>query len=218
MACRAVRVPVPASRSQAPAGRIDRLVRPSHQANSAALLARFTATSGPQGSLLLGRGNERRYFWLYILLHRLTSPPGGPLLRLARMDHCITYFSTAAESTTDQDIIDIVEFSRRKNARLAITGVLLYINGQIVQVLEGQPQLVQDLYASIKADPRHTNVRTAIDQPIQQRLFSDWYMGYQTLLTRQYDELSPILSSQSPSQDPVILRMLKGFFVINQGE
>ncbi|NID12900.1 BLUF domain-containing protein [Fibrivirga algicola] len=138
------------------------------------------------------------------------------------MDYCITYFSTAAESTTDQDILDIVEFSRKKNARLNITGVLLYINGSIVQVLEGQQLAVEDVYKSIKADPRHTNVRTAINQPIARRLFSHWYMGYETLTTQQYEEVSTIISmdpqaeSTPDAKDSVILRMLKGFFDMNR--
>ncbi|XWW45079.1 BLUF domain-containing protein [Fibrella sp. USSR17] len=138
------------------------------------------------------------------------------------MDYCITYFSTAAESTTDQDILDIVEFSRKKNARLNITGVLLYINGSIVQVLEGQQLAVEDVYKSIKADPRHTNVRTAINQPIARRLFSHWYMGYETLTAQQYEEVSTIISMDSQAEstpdakDSVILRMLKGFFDMNR--
>lgn len=137
------------------------------------------------------------------------------------MDHCITYFSTAVESTTEADIMDIVSFSRTKNERLGITGVLLYLNGQIVQVLEGQQSAIEDLYKSIQSDPRHTNVRTVISHPISQRLFSHWYMGYETLTTQQYDEVRDLLPPDSQetaspdSQQPVILRMLQRFFELN---
>lgn len=137
------------------------------------------------------------------------------------MDYCITYFSTALESTSEHDIVDIVEFSRIKNARLGITGILLYVNGNIVQVLEGQQELVEDLYKSIQADPRHTDVRTVISHPIAQRLFSHWYMGYETLTTQQYEEVQDIIAAEpqdmaafDPDQ-PVILRMLKRFFDVN---
>lgn len=136
------------------------------------------------------------------------------------MDYCITYFSTAVESTTETDVVDIVAFSRIKNERLGITGVLLYLNGQIVQVLEGQQSAVEDLYKSIQKDPRHTNVRTVISHPISQRLFSHWYMGYETLTTQQYDEVRGLLPDSqevAPSDDhqPVILRMLQRFFELN---
>jgi len=137
------------------------------------------------------------------------------------MDYCITYFSTAVESTTEENILDIVEFSRTKNARLNITGVLLYVNGNIVQVLEGDQSTVEHLYKSIQADPRHTNVRTVISHPIGQRLFNQWYMGYETLTTQQYDEVQGIITAE-PRQEvffdpdqPVILRMLKRFFEVN---
>lgn len=137
------------------------------------------------------------------------------------MDYCITYFSTAVESTTEENILDIVEFSRTKNARLNITGVLLYVNGNIVQVLEGDQASVEGLYKSIQADPRHTNVRTVISHPIGQRLFNHWYMGYETLTTQQYEEVQDIITAE-PRQEtffdpdqPVILRMLKRFFEVN---
>ncbi|MEZ0607049.1 BLUF domain-containing protein [Fibrella sp. WM1] len=137
------------------------------------------------------------------------------------MDYCITYFSSAVESTSEQDIIDIVELSRVKNARLNITGVLLYINGSIVQVLEGPQPALEDLYKSIQADVRHTNVRAVISQPINQRLFSHWYMGYETLTAQQYEEVNNIIPVDTQKQvvtdtdQPVIVRMLKDFFDLN---
>ncbi|WP_052731043.1 BLUF domain-containing protein [Spirosoma radiotolerans] len=137
------------------------------------------------------------------------------------MDYCITYFSTAIETTTEDNIQEIVTFSRERNARLNITGVLLYINGQIVQVLEGQQTAVTKLYNSIQQDPRHTQVRTVISRPISHRLFSHWYMGYETLTTQQYDEVSSIISDHPQPEgsfaadQPVILRMLQRFFELN---
>ena len=138
------------------------------------------------------------------------------------MDCCITYFSSALSATTEQIVLDIVTFSRENNARLGITGVLLYINGHIVQVLEGQQSLVEGLYQRIQADPRHTDVRTVISQPIGQRLFERWYMGYEMLSTSQYEEVRSIIpvDAQPPeaagdTDQPVIVRMLKGFFELN---
>ncbi|GAB3745742.1 hypothetical protein GCM10028817_00920 [Spirosoma pomorum] len=117
--------------------------------------------------------------------------------------------------------MDIVEFSRAKNARLGITGVLLYVNGKIVQVLEGQQEAVEGLYKSIQADPRHRDVKTVISHPIAQRLFDKWYMGYETITTKQYEEVENIVSTEPKEEafvdpeQPVILRMLKRFFDVN---
>ncbi|MFD1145292.1 BLUF domain-containing protein, partial [Larkinella insperata] len=140
---------------------------------------------------------------------------------LVVMDFCITYFSTAVEATTEADILDIVAFSRTKNARLGITGVLLYVNGSIVQVLEGQQQSVEQLYESIRKDPRHTAVKTVIHQPIAQRLFGHWFMGYETLTTQQYQEVENLLprpgrsAAEGTPPQPIILEMLQRFFEIN---
>ncbi|NEU70237.1 BLUF domain-containing protein [Spirosoma agri] len=137
------------------------------------------------------------------------------------MEYCITYFSSAVSSTTEQVVLDIINVSRQKNARLGITGVLLYINGHIVQVLEGQQDLVEEVYKSIQADPRHTDVRTVIRQPISQRLFDRWHMGYEILSTRQYEEVRSLIPIDAQSaaagdtEQPVIVRMLKGFFELN---
>ncbi len=117
--------------------------------------------------------------------------------------------------------MEIVDRSREKNARLGITGVLLYINGRIVQVLEGQQPLVEDLYKSIQADPRHTDVRTVISQPIGQRLFNQWAMGYETLTSHQYGEVRGMIAPDAQdgligdADQSVIVRMLKGFFDLN---
>ena len=111
--------------------------------------------------------------------------------------------------------------SRTKNASLNITGVLLYINGHIVQVLEGEQQAVEALYKRIQADDRHTDVRTVLERPIIQRLFSQWYMGYETLTTQQYDEvraivpIDPEVTLLEDIDQPVVVRMLKGFFELN---
>jgi acylphosphatase len=137
------------------------------------------------------------------------------------MDYCLTYFSSAVSTTTEHIIVEIVNFSREKNARLNITGVLLYINGRIVQVLEGPQEEVENLYESIRADPRHTDVRTVINQPINTRSFDKWYMGYETLTTQQYEEVRDIIPVDPQiepfldADQPVVVRMLKGFFDLN---
>lgn len=154
--------------------------------------------------------------------NRASSPKAGHTFIVSQsMDYCITYFSLAVEATSERDILEIVEFSREKNARLNITGILLYINGHIVQVLEGAQPAVEGLYRSIQADKRHTNVRAVISQPINQRLFDHWFMGYETLTAQQYEEVRDIIPAGrqvQPGSDvdqPVILRMLKEFFDLN---
>lgn len=90
----------------------------------------------------------------------------------------IIYASSAAAGFEDADLVPILEAARIKNARLAVTGMLLYTEGSFFQVLEGEASVLDDLLQTITADPRHTNVTKIIEEPIAQRDFESWTMGY----------------------------------------
>jgi hypothetical protein len=68
--------------------------------------------------------------------------------------------------------------SRINNARLDITGLLLYRPNGFIQTLEGPNEQVLNLLNTIRYDPRHKNVTIVIQEPIAERDFSDWSMGY----------------------------------------
>jgi hypothetical protein len=71
--------------------------------------------------------------------------------------------------------------SREKNTRLGLTGMLLYKDGNFIQALEGPDDAVEALYRSIERDPRHHGVLRLTRQPIQDREFAAWSMGFQNL-------------------------------------
>ncbi len=70
----------------------------------------------------------------------------------------LVYCSVAKSNLTSQDIQDILETSKKFNSDNQITGCLLYHDHEFLQVLEGDQQVVQDLFISIKKDLRHFNV------------------------------------------------------------
>ena len=51
--------------------------------------------------------------------------------------HCIVYFSSSVGPLEEKELISILHQSRQHNRQMNITGVLLYVQGRIVQVLEG---------------------------------------------------------------------------------
>ncbi|RKR74832.1 FAD-dependent sensor of blue light [Frondihabitans australicus] len=71
--------------------------------------------------------------------------------------------------------------SRASNRRLGITGLLLHDAGRFVQILEGEPSAVEDRYARIAGDPRHTDVRLLLCEEEDERRFPNWSMGYRAL-------------------------------------
>ncbi len=124
------------------------------------------------------------------------------------MSYCIIYMSSAL--MTDRELVTITNRSQINNRSLGITGILLYFNGSVIEVLEGEEARVKALYEIISKDRRHTQLIKLCDRPISQRSFSDWFTGYKTLSTTELDhlyELIPFIKDQSnqvPSEDSVL--------------
>ncbi|MFO1242721.1 MAG: BLUF domain-containing protein [Rickettsiales bacterium] len=95
--------------------------------------------------------------------------------------HTIAYVSTAKLPFSEEALIQLLEKSRDNNKRFEITGMLLYKDGNFMQVIEGPKEAVTDLYRNICADPTHYNVLTLIDQVAEYRSFPDWQMGFVNL-------------------------------------
>ncbi len=67
--------------------------------------------------------------------------------------------------------------SRQYNTEKGITGVLIYNNAIVMQLLEGGREQVSALYNAISQDKRHTDVVILGFEEIAHRKFSDWSMG-----------------------------------------
>ena len=91
----------------------------------------------------------------------------------------IIYCSQATDDVTPDELIALLELARLKNERVGLTGMLLYCSQSFLQVLEGEPEALETVYAIISADPRHTNLRLLMDAEIPARLFPDWTMGFE---------------------------------------
>ena len=93
----------------------------------------------------------------------------------------IVYVSSAVDLFSDQALKDLLEKSRQNNHRLDITGMLLYKDGNFMQLLEGPMGAVQSLVAKIKLDPRHRGFIALLQEDKTKREFSDWEMGFTKL-------------------------------------
>jgi hypothetical protein len=98
------------------------------------------------------------------------APPPDSLFQLV-------YESTETDSMTEAELRDLLLSARKKNDDLGVTGLLLYAQGRFLQVLEGPEATVRDLYATIRDDPRHTNIDTLLTTSTPERTFPDWEMG-----------------------------------------
>ncbi|MBW8756984.1 MAG: BLUF domain-containing protein [Burkholderiales bacterium] len=87
------------------------------------------------------------------------------------------YVSQIAGDVTEVDVQVILGTAQMTNRRLDLTGMLAQGEGYFAQVLEGRSVAVAALMARIRRDPRHRDVRTLLEEPIQRRQFARWAMG-----------------------------------------
>ena len=90
----------------------------------------------------------------------------------------LVYQSRATVPLAADELQQLLGHWRRHNQREHISGLLLYGDEDIVQVLEGPAPAVHRLYATIAADARHHDVLTLADGRVRQRAFADWSMGF----------------------------------------
>ena len=99
----------------------------------------------------------------------------------------ITYLSAATRAMSQDDLEDILKTARETNARLGITGMLLYGNKTFIQILEGEEDVVHKLVKTIKRDPRHTNLQIVKQKPIERHEYADWSMGFKRVSGEDFE-------------------------------
>lgn len=87
---------------------------------------------------------------------------------------CLTYKSRAAFTPSPTDLEDLVHKARTRNRSLGVTGMLLYENGNFLQTLEGPPEGINEIWAAIREDKRHSHIEILSEHVVSARLFSDW--------------------------------------------
>lgn len=90
----------------------------------------------------------------------------------------LIYGSNSTYSMPAEELLSILEVARQNNKKINVTGMLLYDDGNFLQVLEGEEEVVTSLYTKICKDPRHENIMMYVKKPIEKRHFDDWAMGF----------------------------------------
>ncbi len=87
----------------------------------------------------------------------------------------LAYISKADVPISLDELTDLSNKAGVRNQSINVTGMLLYHNGAFFQFLEGNEQVVRDLYEHIAKDPRHSNCDIIYTHEAGTRLFSDWF-------------------------------------------
>jgi hypothetical protein len=93
------------------------------------------------------------------------------------MSYQVIYSSQATMPFDIHDIEEILTKARVRNESLDITGVLIYVDGVFIQVLEGKKDRVLELMRSIESDPRHSLLKLFYQAEMSTRTFDDWRMA-----------------------------------------
>ena len=88
------------------------------------------------------------------------------------------YTSTAIQPMPKSKLYKILVDSRVSNKLADVTGLLVYVDGTFLQVLEGEQEMVSDLLDKISKDPRHTDVKVVYKTGVERRTFNAWQMAY----------------------------------------
>lgn len=118
----------------------------------------------------------------------------------------LIYASTATKLFTQQELVELLETSQKNNVKTDITGMLLYRGGNFIQVIEGEPDAVLELYEIIKEDPRHKDVTLLSKDPIKNRQFPNWSMGFRNIDQMTVAELQGFTDFLSDEFTPEFFR------------
>ena len=88
------------------------------------------------------------------------------------------YTSAAIQPMPKSKLYKILVDSRVRNKLADVTGLLVYVDGTFLQVLEGEQEMVSDLLDKISKDPRHTDVKVVYKTGVERRTFNAWQMAY----------------------------------------
>jgi hypothetical protein len=109
----------------------------------------------------------------------------------------IVYSSETTAPMSPDEVRALLDHARRKNAENGVTGLLCYDNHQFLQIIEGETDVILDLFHAIQSDPRHTNMRILHEGDIEKRAFDDWKMAYEPVPSGMLPSLSHAIHRQS---------------------
>lgn len=94
--------------------------------------------------------------------------------------HRLIYTSTANLSDPiegDADLRELAQEAATGNEQLGLTGMLTFVEGKFIQVLEGRLEQLEDVFERICCDFRHRDLQLIDLAPAKERKFSDWGMA-----------------------------------------
>ena len=93
----------------------------------------------------------------------------------------LAYISTATKLFDPVELREMLKEANERNKEAGITGMLLYKDGQFMQVLEGTAEAVTTTFSRISKDSRHHGLMVLLKGAVQERRFPGWSMAFRDL-------------------------------------
>jgi hypothetical protein len=91
----------------------------------------------------------------------------------------VIYVNAVAPQTSEQDTAEFLKDIRKTNRKNDISGMMLYVGGWILLLLEGEAHKVDAAFQEISALKRE--MRAILREPVAEREFPDWIMGFEAV-------------------------------------
>jgi hypothetical protein len=111
---------------------------------------------------------------------QLEEPHAWAACKDLHMRHLL-YVSSSVGHISDEEIAAVLHRARANNLRSGVTGMLLYCDGNFLQLLEGEDAAVEATFDRIRRNRRHTDVTVLLDEKVRERSFAEWSMGFEKL-------------------------------------
>ena len=93
----------------------------------------------------------------------------------------IIYASSATPPMNAEQLKVLLAVSKRNNEAVGVTGLLLYKDGNFLQLLEGPKGSVTQVFDRVRQDPRHERIIVLLQESSSAREFAGWTMGFHNL-------------------------------------
>jgi Sensors of blue-light using FAD len=113
----------------------------------------------------------------------------------------ILYVSVADPELVSDDIYQLVGNAQQRNLADNISGVMLYNGSNFLQLIEGEPDIIDKCFARIVADPRHSGVITLRNEVCTVREFPLWAMRYSLVEQPVESTLEAVRNAGAPRAD-----------------
>lgn len=90
------------------------------------------------------------------------------------MRYAIVYVSTASPNLEESEVGEVLSGSKSWNNQHDVTGLLLFSEGNFFQIIEGEKNVIFQLFENIKKDKRHRNIMQIFGKEIHKEAYDGY--------------------------------------------